>query len=133
MTSTVGTIFLVFGGLMLGSALAVAGSLAPPDTAWWTWKLGLTGFGLAFGGVPTALGAAMLSADQRREVLGTTLQITAFGALCLALTFYSLFGTEEVRRIDPKFAVGTADYLYLGCCAALLFGTGAVCRRRSVA
>ena len=33
MTATVGTIFLVFGGLMLGSALAISGSLAPPDTA----------------------------------------------------------------------------------------------------
>ncbi|MBL9094305.1 MAG: hypothetical protein JNL96_24000 [Planctomycetaceae bacterium] len=133
MTATVGTIFLVFGGLMLGSALAISGSLAPPDTAWWTWKLGLTGFGLAFGGVPTAIGVAMLPADQRREFLGTALQITAVGALCVALTFYSLFGSEEVRRIDPKFAVGTADYLYFGCCVALLFGAGAACRRRSVA
>jgi hypothetical protein len=120
--------FMFFGGVML-SALA-ATTLIVPDSSvsWWSWKAGASAFLGAVGGIPMLWGALLRPRGDRVHDVGIALVVAAIGCAMEAYILISFFGSnEEVRRVDPKFAMGFIDYALCLTAITILGGLGGFC------
>lgn len=96
---------------------------------WWTYKFTTLRWGVLTSSLFFAGAWLVYPKAQRMLACGIGLLITAGLTATCILTFFSIFGTEDVRKLDPKYSGDAADYAYAFCVTALPAALGLIACR----
>ena len=130
MREAVSIILFFFGGLAYFAGALMGACLAGEHQAdWWTYKFTTLRWGVLISSFFFAGAWLVYPKAQRMLACGIALWIYAGITATSILTFFSIFGTDDVRKLDPKYSGDVADYAYAVCVTALPAALGLIACR----